>query len=154
MKNSLLFFLVALAVGSPGVLFATEMRLEDCPAAVQEVIRANTGDGRLDEIDFIAPRGVYEVEIDLGPQRDRRLLVAGSGEILETVEDIALPDAPEEIRSAIAAETKNGAILDDLERKTAGPAVTFLAEIDVAGGRDLYLEISDKGSILSRRDRD
>lgn len=138
----------------PAVTLASDTRLEDCPAAVQEAIRANTTDGRLDEIDFLASRGAYEVEIDLGPQRDRRLLVAASGEILEIVEDIPLQDAPEEVRSAIAAETKAGAMLDDLERKTAGTSVTFLAEIDVAGGRDLYLEISDKGSILSRRDRD
>lgn len=146
--------LVFLVVALPFHSFADETRLENCPAAVQSAIKSAATDGRIDDIDFRPARRIYDVEIDLGPGRERRLLITESGEVLETTEEIALTDAPEVVRRILETETGSADRLDSLERKTAGGTTTFLAEIDVAGGRDLHLEISDKGSILSRRDGD
>ena len=47
-----------------------------------------------------------------------------------------------------------GGRLEEMEKKTTADAVVFSAEIDLPDGRDLYLEVSDKGSILNRLVRD
>ena len=140
-----------LAVGS---VRADEMRLEDCPAAVQQAILANSRDGRLDDI-ALAPDGkTYEVEINLPRLRERQLRIAADGTVVETIEDIDLAEAPEPVRRAVEGETTAGARLEEIERTTASGTTVFLAEIDLPDDRDLYLEISDKGSILHRLVRD
>lgn len=140
-----------LPVGSVG---ADAIRLEDCPAAVQQAILANSRDGRVDDIDLSPDGKTYEVEINLPRLRERELRIAVDGAMVETIEDIDLSDAPESVRRAIEGEITAGARLEEFERKTTSGATVFLAEIDLPDDRDLYLEVSDKGSILNRLVRD
>ena len=133
---------------------AEDLRLEDCPAAVQQTILANARDGRVDEIELSADGRSYEVEINLPRLRERHLLVAASGEIQQMTEDIDPAEAPEAVRRTIETETPSGGRLEDLEKKTSGTTTTFQAEIDLPDDRDLSLELSDNGSILSRNVRD
>lgn len=154
MKFKLLFMTVlvhALPVGSVG---AGEIRLEDCPAAVQQAIQANSRDGRVDDIELSPDGMTYEVEINLPRLRDRELRIAADGVVVEAIEDIDLTEAQEPVRRTVEGETTAGARLEEFERKTTSGTTVFLAEIDLPDNRDLYLEVSDKGSILNRLVRD
>ena len=147
--------MVAAAIAVPaGRVGAEEIRLEDCPAAVQQAVLANSRDGRVDEIELSPDGRTYEVEVNLPRLRERQLRIAADGTVRETIEDIDLAEAPEPVRRTITGETAAGARLEEVERKTASGTTVFLAEIDLPDRRDLYLEISDNGSILHRHVRD
>jgi hypothetical protein len=133
---------------------AEDLRLEDCPVAVQQAVLANSRDGRVDEIEMSADGAAYEVEINLPRLRERQLRVAPDGVVLQTIEDIDLAETPEAVRRAIETEITNGGRLEELEKKTTADQTVFLPEIDLPDGRDLYLEIADNGSILNRLVRD
>ena len=96
----------------------------------------------------------YEVEVNLPRLRERQLRIAADGAVRETVEDIDLAEAPEPVRRTIEGEITAGARLEEVERKTVSGTTVFQAEIDLPDDRDLYLELSDNGSILSRNVRD
>ena len=154
MKTKILLMTLAahtLPFGSAG---ADEIRLEDCPAAVQQAILANSGDGRVDDIDLSPNDTIYEVEVNLPRLRERELRISADGTVVETIEDIDLTEAPEPVRRAVESETTAGARLEEFERKTSSGTTVFLAEIDLPDNRDLYLEVSDNGSISNRRVRD
>ena len=122
--------------------------------AVQQAVLVNSRDGRVDDIELSPDGQTYEVEVNLPRLRERQLRIAPDGAVLETVEDIDLAEAPEPVRRAVEAETVGGGRLEEMEKKTTADAVVFLTEIDLPDGRDLYLEVSDKGSILNRLVRD
>jgi len=155
MKIPVVLVIIATAVLPWEAVRAEDLRLEDCPAAVQQTILANSRDGRVDEIELSPDGAFYEVEINLPRLRERQLRVAADGVILQTVEDIDLAEAPAAVQGAVVKETTGGGRLEELEKKTAeGDQTVFLAEIDLPDGRDLYLEIADNGSILNRLVRD
>jgi hypothetical protein len=67
--------------------------LKDCPAAVQETIKANLGAGRLDEVDLYEVDGarLYIAEVDVKRTKqgddDFKLHINGEGKLLKTVVD-------------------------------------------------------------------
>lgn len=149
----LIMSMSALAV-PVGSMAADEIRLEECPAAVQQAVLANSRDGRVDDIELSPDGKTYEVEVNLPRLRERQLRIAADGAVLETVEDIDLAEAPEPVRRTVESETTAGARLEEVERKIASGTTVFLAEVDLPDDRDLYLEVSDNGSILNRLVRD
>lgn len=154
MKTPLVSVMLAAVLLSLTAAQAEDLRLEDCPAAVQQAILANSRDGRVDDIELSPDGQTYEVEVNLPRLRERQLRIAADGAVLETIEDIVLAEAPEPVRKTIESETTAGARLEEVERKTASGTTVFLAEIDLPDDRDLYLEIADNGSILNRVVRD
>ncbi len=154
MKTKTLFIATLASILPLGHAVADEIRLEDCPAAVQQVILANSGDGRVDDIELSPDGKTYEVEVNLPRLRERELRIAADGTVVHIIEVIDLAEAPEPVRRAVEGETTAGARLEELECKTASGTTVFLAEIDLPDDRDIYLEISDNGSILNRLVRD
>lgn len=154
MKTKLLLMVWTAALLSADCVRAKDLRLEDCPAAVQQVILAQSRDGRVDEIELSADGSAYEVEINLPRLRERQLRIAPDGVIMQTIEDIDLAETPEPVRRTVETEITNGGRLEELEKKTSGTTTTFLAEIDLPDNRDLYLEVADNGSLLQRLVRD
>lgn len=149
----LIMVMAALAV-PVGSVAADEIRLEDSPAAVQQAVLANSRDGRVDDIELSPDGQTYEVEVNLPRLRERQLRIAADGTVRETIEDIDIAEAPEPVRRTIETETTPGARLEEVERKTAAGTTVFLLDIDLPDDRDLYLEVSDNGSILNRIVRD
>ena len=154
MKTKTLIVTMATLAVPVGSVAADEIRLEECPAAVQQAILANSRDGRVDEIELSPDGQTYEVEVNLPRLRERQLRIAADGTVRETIEDIDLAEAPEPVQRTITGETAAGARLEEVERKTAAGTTVFHAEIDLPDSRDLHLEISDNGSILHRLVRD
>lgn len=128
--------------------------MQDCPQAVQDAINANRKGGRIDEIDYLAARGVYDVEIHLGPRRDLDLVISSAGRLLKSVEDIALGNAPRSVKNSIRRLMQGGGRLDDLDLETAAGRVTYRVEIDFPEGPDLNATVSKKGLVLKRNRRD
>ncbi|MBL9161073.1 MAG: hypothetical protein JNJ70_26565 [Verrucomicrobiales bacterium] len=133
---------------------AVEVSLQDCPQAVQDTINANRKGGRIDEIDFLAASGIYDVDINLGRGRDLDLVINASGRLLRSVEDIGLARAPRAVKNSIRRLMQGGGRIDDLDLETAGGRVTYRVDIDFPSGPDLEATISEKGLVLKRNRRD
>lgn len=153
MKTTLLSIaLISLA----GHAVAAEVRLADCPAAVQATIQQNSRDGRIDEIESYSIQGkmLYVAEVELAADRDLKIHVAADGALVKIREDSTLAEAPEAVRKAVEAKLAGG-IADDVDKETVGQTVTYHVEIDRKGAADLELTIDSAGKILSEtEDRD
>ena len=103
MKPKILFMAMAALAVPAGGPAADEIRLEDCPAAVQQAVLVNSRDGRVDDIELSPDGQTYEVEVNLPRLRERQLRIAPDGAVLETVEDIDLAEAPEPVRRVVEA---------------------------------------------------
>ncbi|QJE98014.1 hypothetical protein [Luteolibacter luteus] len=126
-----------------------EIRLADCPQAVQSTIQSNARGGHIDEVDFISIDGkeIYIAEVDLPRDRDLKVYVSGNGTLSKTLEDIALREAPEAVRNAVQGL---GGTVDDVDKEIAGQVVTYHVEIERHGARDLDVVVSSDGTILSQ----
>lgn len=126
-----------------------DLRLNQCPAAVQATIQEHSRGARIDDIDRIGIEGnvIYRAEIDLPNDQDLKLYISGNGALLKTLEEITLTEAPEAVRRVAQQQ---GGTIDDVARETKGQAVTYHVEIDRRGQPDLDLVLGADGAILSR----
>ncbi|RYD60251.1 MAG: hypothetical protein EOP83_19830 [Verrucomicrobiaceae bacterium] len=147
MKTTLLSFAFISLVGHAA---AAEVKLADCPAAVQATIQQNSRDGRIDEIESYSIQGkmLYVAEVELGGDRDLKIHVAADGALVKTREDSALSEVPEAVRKAVEGKL-DGGIADDVDKETAGQTVTFHVEIDRKGAPDTNLTLDSAGKVLS-----
>lgn len=142
--------IIALATGSSALAFEKrEVRLENTPAAVQSTIAANTGNGKLDEVDRVSFDGktFYIAEIDMPGDNDIDLYISEDGTLTRSVQEIPRKDVPEAVTRAAEAAA-NGGKIDDIDKETAGETVTYHVEID-RPGPDLKLVISPDGNVVS-----
>lgn len=153
MKFSILF-VAGILLSTAAISRAVDVRLEDCPTAVQDTIRANTKGGRITEIEFQPASGRYQVDVDLSRQRDRDLTINASGVLLRIDEDVSLRQVPPQVRRAINKLRAGGGRIDDLDRETTGARVVFRVEIEFTGDRDLNALLAKNGRVLKRSFRD
>ncbi|MFC7337358.1 hypothetical protein ACFQY0_09245 [Haloferula chungangensis] len=149
-KQSLVVLTLATGLGA-GTLGAREVKIDDCPTAVQATIRQNSGEGKIDEIDFLSLEGkeIYIAEVELPGDKDLKVYVSGDGNLLKTREDVALKEVPEAVRTAISG--LEGSV-DDIDRETAGKTVTYEVELDRHGKPDLEVTLSADGRVLSQKE--
>ena len=142
---SSLLFAASLAQGQTQ---RRELRLSECPQAVQSTVQGNARGGQIDEVDLISIDGkdIYIAEINLPRDRDLKVYVSGNGSLVKTREDILIREAPAAVRSAVQVL----GIIDDIDKETAGQTVTYHVEVDRQGARDLDVVVSADGSILSQ----
>jgi uncharacterized membrane protein YkoI len=126
-----------------------EIRLTDCPAAIQTTVEAHARGGAVEEVDLIAIDGkqIYIAEVDLPRDRDLKIYVSGNGALVKTREDILLSDAPEPVRSAALA--LDGSV-DDVDKEVTGNTVTYHVEVDRHGMADLDVVLAADGKVLSQ----
>jgi hypothetical protein len=97
-----------------------ELRIEDCPPAVQAtVVDANARGGVIDEVDLIAIEGkeIYIAEMELPRDRDLKIYVSGNGSLVKTREELS----PRELPAFIRDVTRDyGGTLEDVEKEVAG----------------------------------
>lgn len=126
-----------------------EVRLADCPPEVQTTVNDNARGGRIDEVDVIGIEGktIYIAEVELPRDRDLKIYVSGNGALVKTLEDIALREAPEAVRTAVQGL---GGSVDDVDKETNGETVTYHVEIDRTGEPDLDVVLAVNGAILSQ----
>jgi len=128
------------------------VRLEDCPVPVQNTIRANARDGKIDEIDshVIDGKAMYVAEVDLANDIDLKIYVAGDGALIKTIEDVPPAELPEAVRKAAEGIAAGSGKLDDLDKEVAGETVTYHVEIDRPAQPDLQLVIAPDGRVLKQ----
>ena len=134
------------ALASAGIERA-ELRIEECPAAVQATVEAHARGGVIDEVDLIAIEGkqIYIAEVDLPRDRDLKIYVSGNGSLVKTREELSLRELPAFIGD-VAREF--GGTLDDVEKEVAGGRVTYHVEIDRKGMPDLDLVLNAGGGVI------
>jgi uncharacterized membrane protein YkoI len=125
-----------------------EIRIEDCPAAVQATVRANARGGTIDDVDLIAIEGkqIYIAEVELPRDRDLKIYVSGNGALVKTREELSLREMPAFIRGAVR---EYGGTIDDVEKESAGGTVTYHVEIDRKGIPDIDVVLSAEGAVIS-----
>ena len=133
---------------------AREIRLNDCPPAVQATIRENMREGKLDEIEAYTLQGksLYVAEVELPEDRDLKVHVAADGALIKTREDSSLAEVPAAVQTAVEGIVTNGGKVDDVDKETTGKTVTFHVEIDRSGAPDLHAVVSLDGKILSQQE--
>jgi uncharacterized membrane protein YkoI len=126
-----------------------ELRLADCPQAVQATVRDNARGGHIEEVDFIGIEGkeIYIAEVELPRDRGLKVYVSGNGSLVKTLEDLSLREAPEAVHSAVQGL---GGTIDDVEKEVTGQVVTYHVEIERHGARDLDVVVAADGTILSQ----
>jgi hypothetical protein len=129
---------------------AAEIRLADCPPAVQTTIQQNSRDGRIDEIESYSIQGrmLYVAEVELAADRDLKIHVAADGALVKIREDSAFSEVPEAVRKTVDSKL-GGGLADDVDKETVGQTVTWHIEIDRKGAPDLELTLDSEGKILS-----
>ena len=147
MKTTLLSIVIASLAGHAA---AAEVRLADCPPAVQTTIQQHSRDGRIDEIESYSIQGkmLYVAEVELAGDRDLKIHVAADGALMKTREDSTLAEVPEAVRKAVEGKL-NGGVADDVDKETAGSSITYHVEIDRKGAPDTNLTIDSTGKVLS-----
>ena len=138
-----------LVVGSG---FAEELTLDECPEAVKTVIVDHVKDGRLDEIERFNIEGktIYIAEVDMAQDRDLKVYVSGSAELLKTVREVRLSEVPEPVRSAVL-ELEGSP--DDLEQVNSEGITTYNVEMERTGEPDLEVVLSAKGAVIRQTEK-
>jgi sulfur carrier protein ThiS len=151
MKTNIIIATLALitAPAFADSLKSREIRLDDCPPAVRDTILDNARNGTIEEVEHIrfGAQTLYVAEVDLPQNRDLEVHVDGSGNLVETREDLTLAELPASVNSAIQ---KLGGKPDDIERHIKGETTTYHAEIDRKGLPDLDVIISANGQIIEQ----
>ena len=131
-------------------LQAKEMKLEECPAIVQETIRANARDGKIEEVDFLAieDRTLYVAEINLAGGKDLKVHVTGDGKLAKTSEDAVLTEAPSAVQEAAKKLVPEGGKIDDVDKEVAAGKTTYEVDIDRPKAADLKVVLAEDGSIV------
>ena len=147
--------LIVLAVlGTTFSLYAKELKLDDCPANVQETIRANARGGKVDEVHAITIDDVtlYWTEVDVPERReDLKLLVGSDGKLIKTREEIDLADAPAAVREAAGKLVPEGGELDDgVDREISDGKTAYAVEIDRPNAPDLDVLIAEDGTVINQ----
>jgi uncharacterized membrane protein YkoI len=124
-----------------------ELRIEDCPPAVQATVEANARGGFVDEVDLIAIEGkeIYIAEVELPRDRDLKIYVSANGSLVKTREELSLRELPAFIRDVTR---EYGGTLDEVEKEVAGGKVTFHVEIDRKGMPDIDLVLNAEGGVI------
>ncbi len=83
---------VALSLARPAFADGKEeeVKLEDCPAAVQKTIKANAGDGKIVEVEKETRKDdtvVYEAEVKTADGKEVDNMVAEDGTLIKVDED-------------------------------------------------------------------
>lgn len=149
-----------LAIAIPLIIAATvvttqarDIRLKDCPAAVQKTIKANLKGGVIDDIERKKINGStrYVVDIDGPKGRDITFHIGPKGKVLLKSEDITYGQAPAAVRKTITRLAKEvGGKVDDVDRITQKNVVTFSVDIDRRNAPDYDYTISASGKVLKR----
>lgn len=133
--------------------FADDIRLEECPPAVQQTIQANLRDGKLDDVEVIKveDRTLYVADVDLPNGHDVKVHINGEGKVLKTVEDLPPGSLPPAVTAA-AEKIANGAKLDDIDKIVTDGVTTYRVEIDRKGVPDLRVIFDESGTVLSQKE--
>ena len=132
---------------------AKDLTLTDCPPVVQDAIKKNSRDGKLDDVKThtMDGRTTYVAEIDLSKDRDLKLFISSEGVLQKYRESATLSDVPAVVRDVIKNLTPAGAKVDDIDKEVADGKTVYDVEIDREKDPDIKVIIAEDGTILSQK---
>jgi uncharacterized membrane protein YkoI len=148
--------LIALALlGAAIYLRADELGLEQCPAVVQETIRANARGGDVDDVNpiIIDGRTIYLIEVEV-PKKELRLLVDSDGKLLKAREELTVAEIPGAVQDTAAKLVPEGGEIDDIDKEVAEGKTTYIVQIDRPEAPDLQLVVAEDGTLISQTEGD
>lgn len=145
---------IAALTASAITVWADDLKLENCPPAVQETIRANARDGKVDDVDTVTIEGktLYVAEVNLANGKDLDVHVGSDGKLIKTTEDIQLSETPAAVQEAVKKLEAEGGRLDDIDKNVANGKITYEVDIDRSNAPDLDIVLDESGSVISRKE--
>jgi len=133
---------------------AAEVDFTKIPAPVQKTIQDAQTEGTLDDVKTRVSKGnlLYVADFEVpGENNDVELQISPEGKLIATQREIAFTEAPESVQKTAQDRLVNGSKIDEVVKRTADGAVTFLIEINQQTGPDLHLILTSDGSVLEGR---
>lgn len=126
---------------------AKMVALADTPAAVQKVIAARIGDGKLDEVDRSHENGetVFEVDFTTKAGSEQDFTVADDGMVLSI--GVTLAETPVAVQKAIQAQT-HGWEIKGINKNIADTETSFDVTIS-KGGTERSFNMTENGTLSS-----
>jgi uncharacterized membrane protein YkoI len=154
MKSSITLIAVAL-LGTSIYLRADELGLEQCPAVVQETIRANARGGDVDDVNsiIIEGRSIYLIEVEV-PKKDLKLLVDSDGKLIKTREDFTVAEIPGAVLETATKLVPEEGEIKEIDREVAEGKTTYIVQIDRPKAPDLQLVVAEDGTLISQTEDD
>jgi uncharacterized membrane protein YkoI len=154
MKSSITLIAVAL-LGTSIYLRADELGLEQCPAVVQETIRANARGGDVDDVNsiIIEGRSIYLIEVEV-PKKDLKLLVDSDGKLIKTREDFTVAEIPGAVLETATKLVPEEGEIEEIDREVAEGKTTYIVQIDRPKAPDLQLVVAEDGTLISQTEDD
>jgi hypothetical protein len=153
MKSPKTLIILAILGTVVGLRADNELELEQCPANVQETIRANARGGDADEVNPITDNvTLYWAEVDVPERReDLKLLIGSDGKLIKTREEIDLADAPTAVREAAAKLVPDGGKLEDgVDREVTDGKAAYAIEIGRPKAPGLDVLIAEDGTLINQ----
>lgn len=133
---------------------AAEIDFSKIPAPVQKTIQDSQKEGTLDDVRTRVAQGdlLYVADFEVpGENNDVELQISPEGKLVATQQELAFTEAPEAVQKAAGKRLVGGAKIDEVVKRTADGAVTFLIAIDQQAGPDLHLTLTSDGAVLEDR---
>jgi hypothetical protein len=154
LKSSITLIALAL-LGTAIYLRADELGLEQCPAVVQETIRANARGGDVDDVNsiIIEGRSIYLIEVEV-PKKDLKLLVDSDGKLIKTREELTVAEIPGAVRETATKLVPEEGEIDEIDKEVAEGKTTYIVQIDRPKAPDLQLVVAEDGTLISQTEDD
>jgi len=124
------------------------VKLSETPPAVQNVITARVGDGKLGEIDRTTEGGdtVYDVGLTGNDGQDRDFTLAEDGTLMST--QLTLVETPVAVQKSIQTLAKEGEV-ESIDKSIDELNITFDISLTMKDGREKGFTLDDDGTLLS-----
>lgn len=152
--NTSFILAVAASVFASASVFAKDLVLTDCPPAVQETIKNNSRDGKVDYIKSmnVEGRALFIAAVDLANDADLKIHVSNDGKLLKTREDLRFTDVPAAVQEAARKLIPAGGKIDEVDKEVADGKATFEIEITRPNAPELEVVFAADGAIISQKE--
>jgi len=146
------FILTSLFFGAAIAAFADDqsktVALSETPAAVQKTVQAQTGGGKLGDIDKVLDGGetIFDVELTAKDGQEKDFTVAEDGTLLSV--EVALAETPAPVQKSIKTLVGGGE-LESIDNNLDDAEITYDVELTATNGRKKDFTIADDGTLLS-----
>lgn len=149
------FALVVAGLSLCSVAKAQELKLNECPPAVQSTIQSNGQGGTLTEIKLVDRDGsnVYVVEIGLTQDRDMKLYIAPDGTLVRLRKEVDFKETPATVRRTILGLMPAGSTITDVDVDTTEGVTTYVVEFKVSETLERKITMNAEGAVLSEHDK-
>ncbi|QIF03083.1 hypothetical protein [Roseimicrobium sp. ORNL1] len=149
------FALVVAGLSLCSVAKAQELKLNECPPAVQSTIQSNGQGGTLTELKLVDRDGgtFYVAEIGLPENRDMKLYIAPDGTLVRSRKEIDFRETPAKVRSTVLSLMPAGSTVTDVDVDTTEGVTIYVVEFKVSEQLERKITMNAEGAVMSEHDK-